>query len=49
MTGGKTLETVVRPLNGAPLTYVTVNQLKNITFKPLNQSWERFAVYWETV
>jgi len=49
VTGGKSLESVVEPVNGAPLTYVTVNQKQNFMFKPLNQSWERFAVYWETV
>jgi len=48
VTGGKPLETVVRPVDGSPLTYVTVNQPQNVTFKPLNRSWERFAVYWET-
>jgi uncharacterized protein len=49
VTGGKPLETVVKPAGGSPLTYVTENQPQNVMFKPLNQSWERFAVYWETV
>ena len=49
VTGGKPLETVVKPAGGSPLTYVTENQPQNVTFKPLNRSWERFAVYWETV
>ena len=49
VTGGKPLETVVKPVDGSPLAYVTVNQPQNVTFKPLNQSWDRFAVYWETV
>ena len=49
VTGGRPLETVVEPANAAPLTYATVNQPQNVTFKPLNQSWERFAVYWDTV
>jgi len=48
VTGGKPLETVVRPVDGSPLTYVTVNQPQNVTFKPFNRSWERFTVYWET-
>jgi len=49
VTGGKPLESVVVPVIGEPLTYITVNQPQNFAFKPLNQSWERFAVYWETV
>jgi DUF1680 family protein len=49
VTGGKPLETIVKPVDGSSLAYVTVNQPQNVTFKPLNQSWERFAVYWETV
>jgi len=49
VTGGKPLKSVVEPVKGVPLTYITVNQKQNFTFKPLNHSWERFAVYWETV
>ncbi len=49
VTGGKPLETVVKPVEGSPLTYVTVDQPQSAVFKPLNQSWERFAVYWQTV
>ena len=49
VTSGRPLETIVKPVNDAPLTYVTTRQPQNITFRPLNQSWERFAVYWDTV
>ena len=49
VTSGQPLEAIVKPVNDAPLTYVTTGQPQNITFRPLNQSWERFAVYWDTV
>jgi uncharacterized protein len=48
-TGGKALESIVKPVPGARLTYTTVGQAKDIVLKPLNQSWDRFAVYWQTV
>ena len=48
-TGGKPLETIIKPVADKPLTFVTVDQPQNITFRPLNESWERFTVYWETV
>ena len=48
-TGGKALEDFVKPVPGAPLTFATHGLSENVTLKPLNQSWERFAVYWETV
>jgi hypothetical protein len=49
VTHGQPLESVLAPVTGAPLTYVTSGQVQAITFKPLNQSWERYAVYWQTV
>ncbi|MBU6298528.1 MAG: glycoside hydrolase family 127 protein [Alphaproteobacteria bacterium] len=48
-TGGKPLESIVKPVPGARLTYTTVGQTADIVLKPLNQSWDRFAVYWRTV
>jgi len=48
-TAGKPLETIVKSVESEPLTFVTVGQPENVTFKPLNQSWERFTVYWETI
>jgi hypothetical protein len=36
----------VEPIPGQPLTFRTTGQIRNVTLKPLNQSWERFAVYW---
>ncbi|MGH9604994.1 MAG: hypothetical protein ACRD3N_04780 [Terracidiphilus sp.] len=36
----------VRPIPGEPLTFRTTGQEKDVTLKPLNQSWQRFAVYW---
>jgi DUF1680 family protein len=43
---GAQLSNWIRPLPGAPLTFRTVGQTDDVTLKPLNQSWERFAVYW---
>lgn len=39
----------IRPAPGEPLTFRTTGQAQNVTLKPLNQSWERFAVYWKVV
>jgi DUF1680 family protein len=36
----------IKPMPGEPLTFRTIGQAENVTLKPLNQSWERFAVYW---
>jgi DUF1680 family protein len=33
------------PAHGEPLTFRTSGQAQDIIFKPLNQSWQRFAVY----
>ena len=33
---------------GRLLEFRTINQHRNVALKPLNQSWDRFAVYWET-
>jgi uncharacterized protein len=32
----------------APLTFCTTDQTHPLVFKPLNQSWDRFAVYIKT-
>ncbi len=36
--------TWIKPVPGEALTFRSVGQ--EITLKPLNQSWQRFAVYW---
>jgi uncharacterized protein len=36
----------IEPVPGQPLTFRTTGQARDVTLKPLNQSWERFAVYW---
>jgi uncharacterized protein len=36
----------IQPAGGQPLTFRTTGQAQDVTLKPLNQSWERFAVYW---
>ncbi len=35
----------IEPVPGQPLTFRTTGQARDVTLKPLNQSWERFAVY----
>ena len=40
------VEEWIRPIAGEPMVFQTVGQERNVTLKPLNQSWERFAVYW---
>jgi uncharacterized protein len=46
-TKGKTLAGLVRPVAGQPLTFKVEGQSEEVTLKPLNQSWNRFAVYWK--
>jgi uncharacterized protein len=36
----------IKPVPGQPLTFRTTGQERDVTLKPLNQSWQRFAVYW---
>lgn len=36
----------VRPVPGETLTFRTTGQNRDIDLTPLNQSWQRFAVYW---
>jgi DUF1680 family protein len=35
----------IKPVAGQPLTFRTTGQAQDVTLKPINQSWERFAVY----
>ena len=36
----------VQPVPGEALAFRTTGQERDIVLKPLNQSWQRFAVYW---
>ena len=36
----------IKPVPGQALTFRTTGQERDVTLKPLNQSWQRFAVYW---
>jgi hypothetical protein len=36
----------IKPVPGQPLTFRTVGQAQDVTLKPINQSWQRFATYW---
>jgi DUF1680 family protein len=38
--------TWIKPVPGEALTFRTTGQERDVTLKPLNQSWQRFAVYW---
>jgi hypothetical protein len=38
--------TWIKPVPGEALTFKTTGQANDVTLKPLNRSWERFAVYW---
>jgi DUF1680 family protein len=46
-SNGTSCEKWIRASPGRPLEFHTEGQAKDITFKPLNQSWERFAVYFK--
>src|SRR5579863_7454327 len=37
---------LIRPVPGESLAFRTTGQDRDIDLKPLNQSWQRFAVYW---
>jgi len=43
---GLPVEKWIQPVPNQPLTFRVTGQEQEITLKPLNQSWERFAVYW---
>jgi DUF1680 family protein len=36
----------IKPVQGQPLTFRTIGQARDVTLKPLNESWDRFVVYW---
>jgi hypothetical protein len=36
----------IKPVPGEALTFRTIGQERDVTLKPLNQSWQRFVVYW---
>ncbi len=36
----------IRPVPGQTLAFRTTGQDRDVDLKPLNQSWQRFAVYW---
>jgi hypothetical protein len=36
----------IKPVPDETLTFRTTGQPSDVTLKPLNQSWQRFAVYW---
>jgi DUF1680 family protein len=40
------VEEWIRPVSGQAMVFQTIGQEQNVTLKPLNQSWDRFAVYW---
>jgi hypothetical protein len=37
----------MKPVPDKPLSFRTSGQAQDLAFKPLNQSWERFAVYFK--
>jgi DUF1680 family protein len=43
---GENLSDWIKPVPGEPLTFRTEHQAENMTLRPLNQSWGRFAAYW---
>ena len=45
--GSRPLDDWLKPVAGSPLTFRTVGMAHDVTMKPLNESWERFAVYWK--
>jgi hypothetical protein len=44
--GGADPATRIKPVPGEALTFRTVGMERDVILKPLNQSWQRFAVYW---
>jgi DUF1680 family protein len=46
VSAGKNLSDWIKPVPGEPLTFRTEHQAQNVTLRPLNQSWGRFAAYW---
>ncbi len=46
---GAKLEDWIEPVPGKPLQFRTTGQRQDVVLMPLNQSWDRFAVYWTVV
>ncbi len=46
VAGGADPSAWVRPVEGHALTFRAIAQDRQVDLKPLNQSWQRFAVYW---
>jgi DUF1680 family protein len=46
---GQPLETWLKPNSGSPLAWRTRGLEHDMEFKPLAESWERYAVYWRTM
>jgi DUF1680 family protein len=38
---------LIQPIPGQPLTFGVAGQNGDMLLKPLNQSWQRFAIYWK--
>ena len=45
VSGGRAIDDWMKADSVAPLTFRTTDQIHPLVFKPLNQSWDRFAVY----
>jgi hypothetical protein len=37
----------IQPISGETLAFRTTGQQRDVVLKPLNQSWQRSAVYWK--
>jgi hypothetical protein len=46
VASGADLSSWVRPVQGESLTFRAIGHDRQVDLKPLNQSWQRFAVYW---
>jgi DUF1680 family protein len=46
---GDNLQDWIQPISGMPLHFTIAGQSQEVVLKPLNQSWERFAVYWTVI
>jgi hypothetical protein len=45
-SSGKKLEDWIKPDGSTPHSFRAAASSGNVTLKPLNQLWGRFAVYW---
>ena len=46
---GTNLDEWIRPVPGKPLHFRAFGQEQDLLLKPLNQSWDRYVVYWDIV